>query len=133
MDQPLYDSNLVLKLENYLIVSEPYFFFQVMSALLLGWASISEVRSFVVSVVLALDWASSWKLFFLLVLLSFFSYVFVPVVVVFVSWLVIMESGSIMGVIKDTIAMMFLLELNNLLMFTFSPDSGRWKVMVSVR
>jgi hypothetical protein len=44
-----------------------------------------------------------------------------------------MESGSIMGVIKDTIAMMFLLELNNLLMFTFSPDSGRWKVMVSVR
>ena len=133
VDQPLYDSNLVLKLENYLIVSEPYFFFQVMSALLLGWASISEVRSFVVSVVLALDWASSWKLFFLLVLLSFFSYVFVPVVVVFVSWLVIMESGSIMGVIKDTIAMMFLLELNNLLMFTFSPDSARWKVMVSVR
>jgi len=51
--------------------------------------------------------------------------------VVFVSWLVIFESGNIMTVLKDTLALMFLLELNNLLMWTYSPDSNRWKVKVS--
>ena len=34
---------------------------------------------------------------------------------------------------QDTIALMFLLELNNLLMWSYSPDSCRWKVKVSNR
>jgi hypothetical protein len=87
----------------------------------------------VVSVVLALDLSSTWSVFFLLLLMSFFTYVFVPVVVLFISWMVIMESESFMDLIKDTIAMIFLLELNNLLLFTLSPDSQRWKVFVSKR
>lgn len=133
VDVPIYVSNLVLKFENYLTMSKDFLYFQIIFALILGWASIGEVRSFVVSVVLALDLSSTWSVFFLLLLMSFFTYVFVPVVVLFISWMVIMESGSFMDLIKDTIAMIFLLELNNLLLFTLSPDSQRWKVFVSKR
>jgi len=72
----------------------------MLSGLLLGWSSIGEVRSFVVSVVLAWHWSTSLALFMFLSLVSFFCYVVVPVVVVFVSWLVIFESGSFLDVIK---------------------------------
>ena len=133
VDVPIYVSNLVLKFENYLTMSKDFLYFQIIFALILGWASIGEVRSFVVSVVLALDLSSNWSVFFLLLLMSFFTYVFVPVVVLFISWMVILESGSFMDLIKDTIAMIFLLELNNLLLFTFSPSSQRWNVSVSRR
>ncbi len=55
------------------------------------------MRSFVISVVIAWHWSGTVTLFVFIAGLAFFSYVFVPVVVVFVSWLVILESGNILG------------------------------------
>ena len=57
----------------------------------------SQVRSFVISVIIAWHWSGTMILFVSIAGLAFFSYVFVPVVVVFVSWLVILESGDILG------------------------------------
>ncbi len=44
IDTPIFDSHLVLKIENYLEgPSAIFFYFQILCALVVGWCSMSEV------------------------------------------------------------------------------------------
>ena len=43
-DTPIFDTNLVFKIENYLEVSPAFFYFQILCALVVGWCSMSEVQ-----------------------------------------------------------------------------------------
>ena len=54
--------------------------------------------------------------FALIAVLSFLIYCLVPICVVFASWIVIVESGSILGAVVDTVALLFLLDINNILL-----------------
>ncbi len=56
------------------------------------------------------------------------SYVVIPVLLVMVSILLILESGSVLDVIKDTLSLLFLNEINNYLQVRNAPDGFKWTI-----
>jgi len=62
--------------------------------------------------------------------LSVISYVVIPVLVIEVSILLILESANTLDVIKDTLALLFLLEINNLLQIRSTPSAGKWTINI---
>jgi len=63
-------------------------------------------------------------------LLSTLSYIVIPVLVIEVSLLLILESANILDVIKDTLALLFLLEINNFLQIRSTPSAGKWTMNI---
>jgi len=70
-------------------------------------------------------WVRFWSFF-----LSVLSYVVIPVLVIEVSLLLILESANSLDVIKDTLALLFLLEINNFLQIRSTPSAGKWKMSI---
>ena len=64
-------------------------------------------------------------------LIAFGSYVIIPVLLVMVSILLILESGSVLDVIKDTLSLLFLNEINNYLQVRNAPDGFKWTIKIS--
>ncbi len=59
------------------------------------------------------------------------SYVIIPVLLVMVSVLLILESGSVLDVIKDTLSLLFLNEINNYLQVRNAPDGFKWTIKLT--
>jgi hypothetical protein len=56
--------------------------------------------------------------------------VVIPVLLVMVSLLLILESGSVTDMIKDTLSLLFLNEINNYLQVRNAPEARKWKIML---
>ena len=67
---------------------------------------------------------------FLVIAMSFCYYLIVPMCVVCASWMLIAESASIFDVIVDTVALLFLLDINSILLIYKSGGSGG-SIMIS--
>ncbi len=58
------------------------------------------------------------------------SYVVIPVLLIMVSLLLILESGSVTDVIKDTLSLLFLNDINNYLQVRNAPEARKWKILL---
>jgi hypothetical protein len=61
------------------------------------------------------------------------SYVVIPVLLVLVSLLLILESGSVLDVIKDTLSLLFLNDINNFLQVRNAPDGAKWTIKITAQ
>jgi len=66
-------------------------------------------------------------------ILAFVSYVVIPLMLVMCSLLLILESGSVVDVIKDTLSLLFLNEINNYLQVRNVPGSAKWTIKMPSR
>ncbi len=71
-------------------------------------------------------WSVDNFVFFTSFIIAFSSYLVIPVLLVMVSLLLILESGSPLDVIKDTLSLLFLNDINNYLQIRKPPDSSKW-------
>jgi hypothetical protein len=66
-------------------------------------------------------------------LIAIGSYVVIPVLLVMVSVLLILESGSVLDVIKDTLSLLFLNDINNFLQVRNAPDGSKWTIKITAQ
>jgi len=135
-DHFIHDMRLTVGLENYLERDKYLSYIQLASVIVMVWTALSEMRNFLLAFIIIwhhVDCESKREKckFVLLLLLAVFSYVLVPICVVVGSWLVILESGSILDVIKDMLALLFLLDMNNILQFYKCKESASWVLKTS--
>ncbi len=71
-------------------------------------------------------WSVDNFVFFTSFVIAFTSYLVIPLLLVMVSLLLILESGSPLDVIKDTLSLLFLNDINNYLQIRKPPDSSKW-------
>lgn len=121
---------LQLELENYLEPSQEFLFTQIVGCVIMVIVVFSEVRHFVVAFMVARFLHADWKHKVVITILAGFSYIVVPVFTLMGSMLVIMESGKELDVMKDAIALLFLIEVNNFLQIATTEHSPRWKFML---
>ena len=121
---------LQLELENYLEPSQEFLFTQIVGCVIMVIVIFSEVRHFVVAFMVARFLHADWKHKVVITILAGFSYIVVPVFTLMGSMLVIMESGKELDVMKDAIALLFLIEVNNFLQIATTEQSPRWKFML---
>jgi len=128
--------NLVLYVENY-VEGEAYYnlfyYTQIICAIIMIAVSTVEMRNIFLWWRLTTGMKNS-RVFMVLRLVSFlagaFQYIVIPVFTIQVSLLLILESGNILDVIKDTLALLFLLEINNYLQFRNGPDASKWSIKI---
>ncbi len=63
-------------------------------------------------------------------LVAIVSYVVIPVLLIMVSLLLILESGSVTDMIKDTLSLLFLNEINNYFQVRNAPEARKWKILL---
>ena len=139
-DEPSWDSpgaekrilsgTLYLELENYLEPSPRFFFTQIVACVIMVVVVFSEVRHFVVAWMVARFLNADLKEKVVITLLAGFSYIAVPVFTLMGSMLVILESGKELDVMKDAMALLFLIEINNFLQIATTEHSPRWRIML---
>jgi hypothetical protein len=137
--------NLVLSMENYLegeAYFSTYFWTQVICSLIMVSVSMIEIRHIFLWTELAhfkdlftepRQFFSNPNKFFVLLtsgFIAFFQYIIVPVLLVMVSLLLILEAGSVTDMIKDTLSLLFLNEINNYLQIRNAPEAKKWTLML---
>jgi hypothetical protein len=123
-------SVLQLELGNYLEPSKDFLFIQIVECVILVIVVFSEVRHFVVALMMPRFLHADWKHKVVITILAGFSYIVVPVFALMGSMLAILESGKELDVMKDAIALLFLIEVNNFLQIATTEHSPRWKFML---
>jgi hypothetical protein len=131
-EKRILSGTLHLELENYLEPSPRFFFTQIVACVIMVVVVFSEVRHFVVAVMVArfLNADKNWMHKVVIYILAGFSYIAVPVFTLMGSILVILESGKELDVMKDAMALLFLIEINNFLQIATTEHSPRWKHML---
>jgi hypothetical protein len=133
--------NLVLGMENYLegeAYFSTYFWTQITCSLIMVAVSIIEIRHMFVWFELTNTkdlfrlklWSNNNFVWGTSCFVAIFSYVVIPVLLVMVSLLLILESGSVTDMIKDTLSLLFLNEINNYLQVRNAPEARKWKIML---
>ena len=126
-------ADLQITVENYLEKDNDFLIMQVVGLLILGVVVLSEIQHFIQAVMLLeiVNPDASIAMQAVVMVLSAFAYIFVPVYVLLLSCLVIAEVGKPLDVMKDSLALVFLVEVNNMLQISTIDSARRWKVMVS--
>ena len=111
------DAGLKLKVSNYITPNAAFLYVQFISGFVVFVLVLIEIRLFLETLVVMGQFGikSSSPLGILIVMLALFTYVAVPVMVLLTSLLVISESGTELDVVKDALALLFMLEINNYL------------------
>lgn len=116
--------------QNYVERSDAFYNTQMACLIIMSIVILAEARHFVSAVVL-LDTINPnlilWKKA-LVYIISAFAYIGIPLLVLMTSILVILESGSELDVMKDAMALVFMLEINNFLQIATTDDSKRWTI-----
>ena len=121
-DNFISDIRLVVGVDNYLEFKDIGFsLVQMTCTIIMVWTAIAEIQNFMLAIILIwhhldTEHRAQCLKFALIAVLSFLIYCLVPICVVFASWIVIVESGSILGAVVDTVALLFLLDINNILL-----------------
>ena len=127
-------SGLVLTLSNYLAPNLGFAYVQNLSGIVLLVLVFFEMRHMQETVVICNILELSIRDKALAVSIAFFCYVAVPVVVLLTSFLVINESPTELDVVKDALALLFLLEVNNYMHIATHQDSApRWIISVPAK
>jgi len=126
-------AELEITVENYLKRSTEFLIFQIFGLVTLGIVILSEIQHFMQAVMLLeiVNPDASIAMQAVVVVLSAFAYIFVPVYVLLLSCLVIAEAGTSLDVLKDSLALVFLIEVNNMLQIATIDSARRFKVMVT--
>jgi hypothetical protein len=133
--------NLVLGMENYLegeAYFSTYFWTQIICSLVVVSVSLIEIRHIFVWIecerrVLCSCTLTKMEIFVLITsgFAVIFSYVLIPVLIIMASLLLILESGSVIDMIKDTLSLLFLNEINNYLQIRNAPGAQKWTIKLT--
>lgn len=128
-NEPITDK-LRLTFQNYLTPNQGFLFTQVAATIIVVVVVFFEVRHVIKALMLAVMMDSSILHRIIVGFLAVACYVCVPVIVLQASMLVIFESGTELDVMKDALALLFILEINNFLQLTTTDDSSRFQISV---
>ena len=137
--------NLVIYVENYLegeAYFSTFFWVQVTCSMIMIAVSLVEIRNIFMwwhytkgpklrwSEILHSDSARMRAYSFFIAATS---YIVIPVLSIEVSLLLLLESGSALDVIMNTVALLFLLEINNHLQIRNAPDAKKWSATLTAK
>jgi hypothetical protein len=124
-------------MENYLegeAYFSTYFWTQIICSMVMVAVNILEMRrffdSFEILTIVNPDVKKTTFLELFVISTMLFQYFFIPLLLGMVSLLLLLESGSVVDVIKDTLSLLFLNEINNYLQVRNTPEARKWKIML---
>jgi len=115
---------------NYLERNGMFAFVQICAFTVMSLCCVSEYRNFITGALFVYGIEKRATTRTLLGLVSVMGYLVVPAFVQCASALVIFEAGDELAVLMDSLALLFILEMNNYFQFAHNPSSTQWKLTI---